>query len=94
MNKVWIVTPTVILIIIVITGLMSSGSTHNNLLAYGSVGLALYSFFAIFIYGLVYYTKNGHLRQKMPAGVTWLFVYLIAVLTITVVTMIYFMAHN
>lgn len=93
MKKVWIAMPTFVLIIVVLVGFISSGSLRTNCLAYGGVGLAIYAFFAIFIYGLAY-AFGGHSHERMPLGTKLLFWYLLALLIITVFTMIYFMAHN
>ena len=93
MKKVWIVAPTFALIAIIGFGLLSSGGLRESCLAYGGAGLAIYSFLAIFIYGLAY-LFGGHGHEKMPISTKMLFGYLLLLLVITVFTLIYFMAHN
>lgn len=73
-----------------------SANFKNNLLAFGMVGLAVYSFLAIFVYGLTFeFWGRSHAKlSQMPRGSKLLIEYLIAVLAITVILAIYMMTNN
>ncbi|WP_420877359.1 LasU family protein [Secundilactobacillus kimchicus] len=59
-------------------------------------GLALYSFLAIFVYGLTLeFQGRSHAKlSQMPGGSMHLFEYLIAVLVIALILAMYLMTNN
>jgi hypothetical protein len=98
MKKILVASPTLVFLVMVILGLFGqqSAGSRSNLLGFGTMGLVGYSFIAIFAYGLSFaFQGHSHMRfSQMPRGSKLLFGYLVAVLVITLITAIYFMAHN
>jgi len=99
MKKILVAIPTFILIALVFTSLVTNWFTSElrvNLLGFSAVGLIGYSFIALFIYGLSF-ASHGESNKKfseMSIGSKLLFSYLLAVLVLTLLISIYFMAHN
>ncbi|GAX02554.1 hypothetical protein IWT140_00151 [Secundilactobacillus pentosiphilus] len=98
MKKVWIASPTFILLAMVLVGAVATGiSPHlrNNLLGFGAMGLIGYSFVAVFVYGIAL-SAHGQPNKlsEMPLGRKLLLSYLTAIWAITMAVVIFLMAQN
>lgn len=90
MKKWFIAAPTFVFLIMILIGVVTPG-LNQNLLGFGALCLAGYSFLAIFIDGLVLAFQG---QSKLSLANRYLFGYLITVLILTLGITIYFMAHH
>lgn len=87
MKKVWIASPTFVLLTMVLVGAVATGirpHLRNNLLGFGAMGLIGYSFLAVFVYGIALIAHGQPNKlSEMPLGRKLLLGYLTAVWAIT-----------